>query len=127
MTAAPGGPRRNADVDQDAIVRRHVHMGWSVNRLAGHYHVSPATVTAILASRQVPPAARGQLDDDAVLAAYATHGSARFVAWMMGAGEPAIQQVLDRHGVPRPSGGPGPAPISRRPSPAASRKEPPGA
>jgi hypothetical protein len=90
------------EVDEEAVARKYVHLKWPVGRCAREYHVSPDRIRAILTSRGVElrPAA-APLDPDAVLAAFARHGSVRYVANALGADEHRVRALLDQQGVPR--------------------------
>ncbi|SRR6266851_9890106 len=100
--AGSGRRRTQPQVNEEAVARKYVHLSWPVGRCAREYHVSPARIRAILAARGVElrPAA-APLDPDAVLAAFARHGSVRYVASALGADEHRVRALLDQQGVPR--------------------------
>jgi hypothetical protein len=84
------------------VARKYIHLKWPVGRCAREYHVSPARIRAILTARGVElrPAAV-PLDQDTVLAAFARHGSVRYVAQALSTDEHRIRAILDQEGVPR--------------------------
>jgi hypothetical protein len=105
-------------VDEEAIVRRYVHLKWSVERCARTAHTSPERIKEILSTRDIPIRGQriaGPVDENAVIRCYLRVGSINVCAKISKIGNDRVRAILRDNGIPLngPQGPPKPV----RPNP----------